>query len=993
MLLTRKSSGTAAPQSRLARSLSGALARTMDRRAFLKRSGVAVGTGAFAAQLPFNMIGKAEAQEKKVAEGQIEVKRTVCTHCSVGCAIDAVVQNGVWVRQEPVFDSPINLGAHCAKGASVREHGVTEDSHRLKYPMKLVNGKYQKITWDQALDEISKKMLKLRDESGPDSVFIVGSSKHNNEQAELLCKWVRLWGSNNTDHQARICHSTTVAGVANTWGYGAMTNSYNDEQNSKAILFFGSNAAEAHPVSMLHTLHAKENGAKVIVVDPRFTRTAAKADQYFRIRSGTDVAFLWGMLYHIFQNGWEDKEYIKARVYGMDKVKEEVMKWTPDVVQNVTGMPEAEVRAVAEAMAKNRPSTIVWAMGQTQHTNGNAIVRASCILQLALGNVGVSGGGCNIYRGHDNVQGATDVGPNPDSLPGYYGLAEGSFKHWCRVWNVDFEWLKGRFAPGMMGKPGTTVSRWIDGVLEKNELIDQDSNIRAMFFWGHAPNSQTRGLEMKMAMDKLDLLVVIDPYPSATAAMAAMPKAADAKYDVNANRDVYLLPAATQFETEGSCTASNRSIQWREKVIEPLFESRSDQAIMYHLAQKLGFADQFLGKKDGKQQLRLVKTAKGYEEPNVEDVLKHEINAGTWTIGYTGQSPERLQAHMRNMHVFDVKTLRAPGGKDAKTGYDLTGDYFGLPWPCYGNAALKHPGSPNLYQTSRNVMDGGGNFRANFGVERDSVSLLAEDGSASLGADLPFGYPEFDHVLLKKLGWWDELNEAEKKEAEGKNWKTDLSGGIQRVVLKSHSCHPFGNAKARAVVWNFPDGVPLHREALYSPRPDLVAKYPTHDDVKVLWRLPTLFKSVQQRNVEEKVHEKFPLILTSGRLVEYEGGGDETRSNPWLAELMQDNFVEINPKAAADRGIRPNEYVWVKSPTGARIKVKALVTERVGPDTVFIPFHFAGWWQGADMLPFYPDKAAPIVRGEAVNTATTYGYDRVTMMQESKTTLCQVERA
>jgi formate dehydrogenase major subunit len=993
MLLTRKSSAAAVPQSRLARSLSGALARTMDRRAFLKRSGVVAGAGAFASQLPFNMIGKAEAQQKMVPAGKVEVKRTVCTHCSVGCAIDAVVQNGVWVRQEPVFDSPLNLGAHCAKGASVREHGMTEHSHRLKYPMKLVNGKYQRISWDQALDEISKKMLKLREESSPDSIFVVGSSKHNNEQAELLCKWVRLWGSNNTDHQARICHSTTVAGVANTWGYGAMTNSYNDEQNSKCILFFGSNAAEAHPVSMLHTLHAKESGAKVIVVDPRFTRTAAKADMFFRIRSGADVAFLWGMLYHIFKNGWEDKEYIQARVYGMDKVKEEVMKWTPDVVKDVTGMSEQEVRTVAETMAKNRPSTIVWAMGQTQHTNGNAIVRASCILQLALGNVGVSGGGTNIYRGHDNVQGATDVGPNPDSLPGYYGIAEGSFKHWCRVWNVDFEWLKARFAPGMMTKPGTTVSRWIDGVLEKEDAIDQATNIRGMFFWGHAPNSQTRGLEMKTAMDKLDLLVVIDPYPSATAAMAAMPKAADAKYEVNPNRDVYLLPAATQFETDGSCTASNRSIQWREKVIDPLFESRSDQAIMYALAQRLGFGDQFLGKKDGKQHLRLIKTAKGYEEPSMEDVLRHEINAGTWTIGYTGQSPERLKAHMRNMHVFDVKTLRAKGGKDAETGYDLTGDYFGLPWPCYGNAQLKHPGSPNLYQTSRHVMEGGGNFRANFGVERDGVSLLAGDGSSSKGADLPFGYPEFDHVLLKKLGWWDELSDAEKKEAEGKNWKTDLSGGIQRVVLKGHGCHPFGNAKARAVVWNFPDQVPLHREPLYSPRPDLVAKFPTHDDVKVMWRLPTLFKSVQDKNVADKVHEKFPLVLTSGRLVEYEGGGDETRSNPWLAELMQDNFVEINPKAAADRGIRNGEYVWVKSPTGARIKVKAQVTERVGPDHVFVPFHFAGWWQGADMLPYYPEGAAPIVRGEAVNTATTYGYDRVTMMQETKTTLCQVERA
>jgi formate dehydrogenase major subunit len=663
------------------------------------------------------------------------------------------------------------------------------------------------------------------------------------------------------------------------------------------------------------------------------------------------------------------------------------------VVQNVTGMPEAHVRAVAEAMAKNRPSTIIWAMGQTQHNNGNAIVRASCILQLALGNVGVSGGGTNIYRGHDNVQGATDVGPNPDSLPGYYGIVTGSWRHWSRVWNVDYEWLKGKFvSQAMMEKPGITVSRWIDGVLEKNDMIDQDPNLRAMFYWGHAPNSQTRGPEMKMAMDKLDLLVVIDPYPSATAAMAAMPKAADAKYEVNPNRDVYLLPAATQFETEGSCTASNRSIQWRERVIDPLFESRSDHAIMYAFAQKWGFADQFLGKRDGKQNIRLQKV-KNYEEPVMEDVLANEINRGTWTIGYTGQTPDRLKAHMRNMHVFDVKTLRAKGGKDAQTGYDLTGDYFGLPWPCYGNAALKHPGTPNLYDTSKHVMDGGGNFRANFGVERDGVSLLAEDGSASKGADLQFGYPELDHVLLKKLGWWDELTEDEKKEAEGKNWKTDLSGGQIRVFMKNHGCHPFGNAKARALVWNFPDGVPLHREPLYSPRPDLVAKYPTHDDVRVLWRLPTLFKSVQQRNVEEKVHEKFPLVLTSGRLVEYEGGGDETRSNPWLAELMQDNFVEINPKAAADRNIRPNEYVWVKSPTGARIKVKALITERVGPDHVFVPFHFAGWWQGVDMLPFYPDKAAPIVRGEAVNTATTYGYDRVTMMQETKTTLCQVERA
>mgnify|MGYP001397621209 CR=1 FL=1 len=989
MLLTKKSgAGAGASVSssfvhRLRHGLSQAVP-TMDRRAFLRRSGLGVGAGLAATQLTLVKKVDAAAAAKSIdGSGKVEVRRTVCTHCSVGCAADAVVENGVWVRQEPVFDSPINLGAHCAKGASLREHGHGE--YRLRYPMKLVNGKYQRISWDEALNEISERMLALRKESGPDSLYVVGSSKHSNEQAYLLRKWMSFWGSNNCDHQARICHSTTVAGVANTWGYGAMTNSYNDMQNSKVALYIGSNAAEAHPVSMLHMLHSKETGCKMIVVDPRFTRTAAKADEYVRIRSGTDIPFLFGLLYHIFKNGWEDKKYIADRVYGMDKVREDVLaKWTPDKVEEACGVPEAQMLKVATMLHQSKPGTIVWCMGQTQHTIGNAMVRASCILQLALGNVGRSGGGTNIFRGHDNVQGATDVGPNPDSLPGYYGLAEGSWKHFAATWGVDYEWIKKQYAsPAMMTKSGITVSRWIDGILEQNDLIDQDSNIRAVLFWGHAPNSQTRGLEMKKAMDKLDLLVVIDPYPSATASMAAMTSAPG---DLNPNRAVYLLPACTQFETSGSATASNRSLQWREKVIEPLWESRSDHMIMHQLAQKFGF-DKELVKNYKMQQV------KGMDEPVPDDILR-EINKCVWTIGYTGQSPERLQAHMKNMQVFDVKTLKARGSvKDADTGVDLTGDYFGLPWPCWGTPEFRHPGSPNLYDTSKHVMDGGGNFRANFGVEKDGVNLLAEDGSHSLGADITTGYPEFDHVLMKKLGWWNELTPDEQAKAEGKNWKTDPTGAIIRVVMKNHGCHPFGNAKARAVVWNFPDPIPQHREPLYGTRPDLMAKYPTHDDKAAFWRLPTLFKSVQQKNIADGLEKKFPLILTSGRLVEYEGGGEETRSNPWLAELQQESFVEINPKAAAERGIRNGERCWVVTPTGARLNVQALVTERVGPDTCWMPFHFSGRWQGKDMLEFYPQGAAPLVRGEAVNTGTTYGYDSVTMMQETKTTICNVEKA
>ena len=941
----------------LRKSLAGVMQHTMDRRGYLVRAGVALGAGVAARHLHVDLIGPAAAATDDARPGTpVERKHTICSHCSVGCSVDAIVQDGVWVRQDTAFDSPINMGAHCAKGASVREHGHGE--HRLRYPMKLVGGRYQRIGWDQAIEEVGTRLLRIREASGPDAVYWIGSSKHNNEQAYLLRKFVSMWGTNNTDHQARICHSTTVAGVAQTYGYGAMTNSFNDLHHTKAVLFIGSNPSEAHPISMLHFLHAKELGAKMIVVDPRFTRTARFAHHYVRIRPGTDIPFVWGLLWHIFQNGWEDKDYIARRTYGMDEVRKEVAKWTPEKVSDVTGVPEASVRLAAEMLAKNRPSSVVWCMGITQHHVGSANVRALSILQLALGNIGVAGGGANIYRGHDNVQGATDVGPNPDSLPGYYGLSEGAWRHYAAVWGVDYDWLVSRYASkALMEKPGMTVSRWFDGVLEQGRYVDQPRPLEAVVFWGHAPNSQTRLPDMKAAMQKLDLLVVIDPYPTMTAAMHGR------------TEGVYLLPACTQFETQGSVTASNRSIQWRERVIQPIFESKTDHEIMYLFAKKFGYANELC------KHIKVVD-----DEPVVEDILR-EINRACWTIGYTGCSPERLKLHMRHKRDFDPTTLRAESGP-------CKGDYYGLPWPCWGTPEMRHPGTPILYDLSKPVAEGGLPFRANWGVEHDGRTLLAADGSAPQGSEIDTGYPEFDHVFLKKLGWWNELTPEEQAQAEGKNWKTDLSGGIIRVVVR-HGCAPYGNARARCHVWNFPDPVPVHREPLLTPRRDLLVQYPTYDDRARFWRLPTLYRSVQTVDFSKD----YPLIMTSGRLVEYEGGGDETRSNPWLAELQQAMFVEINPLDAARLGARTRQYVWVETPSGARLKVMALVTQRVPQGIVWMPYHFGGWWMGEDLLEHYPEGAAPIVRGEACNTGWTYGYDAVTMMQETKVSLCRIVAA
>jgi formate dehydrogenase major subunit len=317
----------------------------------------------------------------------------------------------------------------------------------------------------------------------------------------------------------------------------------------------------------------------------------------------------------------------------------------------------------------------------------------------------------------------------------------------------------------------------------------------------------------------------------------------------------------------------------------------------------------------------------------------------------------------------------------------LDGEYYGMPWPCWGTPEFKHPGTPVLYDTSKRVAEGGLAFRARFGVERDGVNLLAE-GSYPVGSEISDGHPEFTADLLKQLGWWDDLTAEEKAAAEGKNWKTDLSGGIQRVAIQ-HGAPPFGNAKARAVVWTFPDPVPLHREPLYTPRRDLVAKYPTYQDRKSFYRLPTRYASVQEKDVSAQ----YPLIHTSGRLVEYEGGGEESRSNPWLAELQQNMFVEIHPADANNLGLSDGQMVWMEGPEGARIKVMAMLTRRVEKGVVFTPFHFGGWFQGKDLLDKYPEGAAPYIRGEACNTIFTYGYDSVTQMQETKVSLCRIEAA
>ena len=747
--------------------------------------------------------------------------------------------------------------------------------------------------------------------------------------------------------------------MANTWGYGAMTNSLGDIQNAKAIIIFGANPAVNHPVGFRHFLMAKErNNAQMIVVDPRFTKTAAKADLYAQIRPGTDIPFMYGMLHIIFKNGWQKKDFIDQRVYGMDDVMKEAKKWTPSRVADVTGVSEDLLMQITRVYAKSTPGTLIWAMGLTQHSIGSSNTRMAPILQLALGNMGEEGGGTNILRGHDNVQGATDMCCLSHTLPGYYGLSAGSWKYFAKSWGVDYEWLAGRFKDKKwMSKKGFTLARWYAGVLAgkagEDKIHNGGTNLKALFVMGNGITSISQQAKVKEALDNLELIVLADPFVNEAAILT------------DKKDDVFILPAATQFETSGSVTATNRSAQWRSKVVDPMYESKTDHDIMFELAKRLGFYKEFTKGMLIKEN----KTTFKFPEDATDEIARI-----IKTIGLTGWTSKRLKKHQENWHLFDQVSMRGYG--------PMKNEYYGLPWPCWTE---EHCGSPVLYDIHRPVKEGGMGFRNRFGLVHDGVSQLA--GVGIKDAKVKSGYPEITAKNIEKvLGI--KLTASEKKKI-GKNWKVDTSGIIAAKCME-FGIAPYGNAKARAKVWTFPDQIPMHREPLHSPREDLVKKYPTYKDKPNHYRVDTRYASVQNK---EDWSKKFPINLITGRLVNLNGAGIENRASKYLAALTPEMFCDINPNLAANHGIRNGDMMWIHSPEGTKIKVKAHYSYSVSEDRVFIPFHFAGFFQGEDRTANYPEGTKPYAVGESANTVTNYGYDIITQIPETKGGLCRIEKA
>jgi len=1080
----------------------------LDRRSFVKASALA-GAVALSGGGAGRALAQSDEGEVSAADTEGELTKTICNYCSIGCGFHGERVGDSFAGMEPWEEHPINQGSLCSKGAGIYE---TEHSEkRVRHPMIRENGAWRKLSWNDAYDRLATDIQALWPDSdvSPDeavdvdaehsreSVMLLGSAHHSNEESYAIRKLAAFMGTNNVDHQARICHSTTVAGLANTWGYGAMTNTLQDYRNFDLLVVIGQNPAEAHPIAMQHILEGQKRGGTILVLDPRFTKTAAHADEFMRFRPGTDVAIMMGIIkelrdeYGLAMDPDADESgqnMLTDRVQGWEDIDAELDQYDKETVSDITWLSVEEIERLAELFHENRPHIqIEWAMGGTQHNNGTQNIRSYAAASLGSGSSARSGGGLQVMRGHANVQGATDLAVASHILPGYYGLSPGGWSWWADIWDMNpytsgstsFEDMYDRFEvmppdkhvratdaedsdefPGssgegqygpnnpapnsMMFQSGLTVARWFEAALDQGDRyqetpIYQPDQVKIAFFWGHSANSISEMEQMKEGMENLDLLVVIDVFPSVASVLP----------DFENAPPVLLLPASSQYEHYRSLTNTHRATQWSEPVKPPSHNSRPDLRIMQELADALGFGEHF----DWGAGPELHNGKSSYE-----NVIR-EFNLGTNTIGYR-QTPERLQQHLEYDYAFSHEDLQGAEGTPVE------GEYWMLPWPCWGE---DHPGTPIIWNDDLNPNNGGQDFRTRWGVRAPSPGEWEEmntDEEYPLQNTVDAVGDRYDSVddaldmtrAPYNPDWASPVDTASDGMIHGipeyPGWKTvppkslvdptqktqsdELTIPQQHALDNQRSVYtaaqaidnpntgspefdqylsetqnvdpsfyeqydfkqpdaPTGRGRARAVVWNFIDTVPIHREPLESPRPDLVEEWPANGQQRNFYRLDQN-NAVEQENAMQIIHgdsdgPTLDTIMTTGRQVEHQGGGSETRSNIHTADLQPHMYAEMTPDKAEELGVDGGDLVVVSSTDRGSVLVKARVTDRPNDEEVFLPFHWGGVFKGKSQEDQYPPGTVPYAIGDSANAITSRGYDVETQMQETKVSMVGVRPA
>jgi formate dehydrogenase alpha subunit len=494
-------------------------------------------------------VGKGRAWE-------LEKVRTVCPYCGVGCVMDLHVdrKTNKIVKITGNEDSPVNNGMLCVKG----RYGFDFVGHkdRLTTPLIKENGKFRSATWDEAISLVASRLGSIKEKHGADAIGGFASAKCSNEENYTFQKFMRsVVGTNNVDHCARLCHASTVAGLAQAFGSGAMTNDIKGTGEADVIMIIGSNTTEAHPVIGYAIKRAVRHGkSKLIVIDPKKIPLADISDIYVAQRCGSDVAVLNGIMHVIIKNGWQDQKFIDDRCEGFEDLKKSVEKYTPEYVEKISGVPADKITEIAKLFGKANVASVYYSMGITQHTTGVDNVWSVANLQMLCGNLGKVGGGVNPLRGQSNVQGACDMGALPNVYTGYQKVGEPAVQ----------EKFEKAMSCRISDKPGLTVTTMVEAAHE--------GKVKAIYIMGENPMVSDPDLNhAEAAFKKLDFLVVQDIFLTETAAIA----------------DV-VLPAAAIAEKDGTVTNTERRVQYFCKAVNAPGVALPDWEITQKIANAMG---------------------------------------------------------------------------------------------------------------------------------------------------------------------------------------------------------------------------------------------------------------------------------------------------------------------------------------------------------------------------------------------------------------------
>ncbi|MGQ9546426.1 MAG: formate dehydrogenase subunit alpha [Dehalococcoidia bacterium] len=495
-----------------------------------------------------------------------EVK-TICPYCGVGCSLYLGVRDNkvVSVRGDP--DGSANRGSLCVKGRW--GYDFLGHPERLTKPLIRISGVgrslgfdkplseiFREATWDEALELAARELLELKQNYGADSIAALSSAKCTNEDNYVMQKFVRAAiGTNNIDHCARLCHASTVVGGIAAFGQGAMSNSYSDFEKTELFFVIGSNTTECHPIiGSLIKRRVRFGGAGLIVAEPRHIELGEFATISLHHKPGTDVALLNGLMHVIIRDGLEAKQFIQERTEGFEELRLLVEKYTPEVVEAITGVPRADLEAAAHLFAEAKSACILYGMGITQHTTGTDNVKSVANLLLLTGNIGREGTGFSPLRGQNNVQGACDMGALPNVYPGYQKVDDRAVKR-----KFEAAW-----GSKLSDRPGLTVTEIADAILK--------GDIKGLYVMGENPLLSEPNLEhFKEALEKIEFLAVQDIFLSETAWMADI-----------------VFPAAAFAEKDGTFTNTERRVQRVRQAILPLGEAKVDWEIISSLAERMG---------------------------------------------------------------------------------------------------------------------------------------------------------------------------------------------------------------------------------------------------------------------------------------------------------------------------------------------------------------------------------------------------------------------